>query len=636
MKFKKYLTFALSAAMTASFIPAVSAQAATVSATGYTLSQKAGTYKKAITVKLKAKKNYKVYYTTGKNLSTKKVVLSKKTKSIKINKTTTLKVYAVKSSKKVTAKTLASNTAKKATKSYKYTIKKAVAVNYRYISMNVPYNDFYADYKTTDNAVWEVASGLDAVSTATTSKFSMNTTNSLAEGTYNDGTYIKGVTIPVRVSEADYAKLTTGLAENADYYFMDLTSAPSVYSTLTIGSNGTKSFSKFQDASTVDTSALSVDGYTISGGYGDYQINLDGFATTSTAVEGDTHVVKLSDGSYAHYTIYGAILNTTDGNSYGMTNLENLWFGNKAPNVEIAWSVKAGQQLQRAHGSGGVFYQFDNALNGASLKSVSVITNLGVIDVDNVDLDEAQAGKQTTLDKYYEGDTSAIRTAFTTTDGKNALSVTGIPADLTNPTVSLSYKSGRSSTEVLSNVAASSDGSYALDKLEDGVQYTVTINSDNYGPIIKTLSTGITDRNKQDLQDLIAQAQAANGYATNSDLQEHVQEAQALIANSSATSYDAAELISELQSKIKATYPKMSVTASYTGGSVTLSGLDESKTYTYTITSGSGRNTKTVVRSTQLSGNTIDVSGASLVAGTAYTITLTADGYQDGTAQFTA
>lgn len=485
MKYKKVLTFALTAAMAGSIVPAVSTQAATVKAKGYTLSQKAGTYQKALTVKIKANKNYKIYYTTSNKLSTKKVVLSKKTKSVKISKTTTLKIYAARSSKKISSKVLASKATKKATRSYKYTIKKAAPVTYKYITMNVPYTDFYKAYKPTDTAVWKVADSLDAVSTATTNKFKMTDANSLAEGTYNDGTYIHGVTIPVRVSEADYARLTSGLTENDDYYFTDLENAPSVYSTLTINKNGTKSFSTFQNSSTVDTSALSVDSYTTSSSYGDYEVALNGFATKSTADENNRCAVKLKDGSYAHYTIYGAILKTKDGKSYGLTSLENIWNGNRADNAELAWSVKAGQQLKN-HG-GNTFYQFDNALNGASLKSVSVITNLGVIDVTNIDLDSTKAGKQTTLDKYYDGNLSGL----TASVSGNTLSVKGIPSALKNPVLTLSYSAGRHQTSVvLDKAAASADGTYTLSEaVKDGTNYTLTISSDNYGPITRTLST---------------------------------------------------------------------------------------------------------------------------------------------------
>lgn len=59
----------------------------------------------------------------------------------------------------------------------------AAEETYRYITMNVPYTDFYAAYNLTDKSVWEVEDGIDAVSTATTSKF-LGTTG-LAKGTYN-------------------------------------------------------------------------------------------------------------------------------------------------------------------------------------------------------------------------------------------------------------------------------------------------------------------------------------------------------------------------------------------------------------------------------------------------------------------
>lgn len=45
------------------------------------------------------------------------------------------------------------------------------AVKVKYVTMNVPYTDFYAAYNLTDKAVWQVENGLDAVSTATTNKF---------------------------------------------------------------------------------------------------------------------------------------------------------------------------------------------------------------------------------------------------------------------------------------------------------------------------------------------------------------------------------------------------------------------------------------------------------------------------------
>lgn len=105
--------------------PAPKAQAANssgVSRKGYTISKKAGTYTKAVTIKVKAKKGYTVYYTTGKKLTTSKKIKSGKTKKFTFKSTKTLKVYAVKSSKKVTKKTL-KKVKSSAIAKYKYKIK---------------------------------------------------------------------------------------------------------------------------------------------------------------------------------------------------------------------------------------------------------------------------------------------------------------------------------------------------------------------------------------------------------------------------------------------------------------------------------------------------------------------------------
>ena len=71
-------------------------EAAMVKKKGYTLSKKPGTYKKAVKVKIKAKKGYKVYYSTNGKFKLSKVVKSKKKKTIKIKKTKTLYIYCVK------------------------------------------------------------------------------------------------------------------------------------------------------------------------------------------------------------------------------------------------------------------------------------------------------------------------------------------------------------------------------------------------------------------------------------------------------------------------------------------------------------------------------------------------------------
>ena len=63
-----------------SYTTVLSAKSAAVVKKGYTITKKAGKYTKSVTVKVKAKKGYTVYYTTGKNLSVKKKIRQRKRK----------------------------------------------------------------------------------------------------------------------------------------------------------------------------------------------------------------------------------------------------------------------------------------------------------------------------------------------------------------------------------------------------------------------------------------------------------------------------------------------------------------------------------------------------------------------------
>lgn len=479
---------------------------------------------------------------------------------------------------------------------------KAAVKETKYLVMNVPYNQFYKAYNLTDKAVWEVESGVDAVSTATTNKF--KGTTGLAKGTYNNGKYIMGVTIPVEVSAEDYAKLNTNLTANDDYYFTTLDKAPEAYSKLTVKEDGTYSFSKMSDAP-VTNKYLSVpaDELELNGGYGDYQITVDGLGTKTG--------LKVGENETKEYTLYGAILNTTSGKSYGMTSLENLWVGTKTPNVEIAWSIKEGQGLKRAHGQGDAFYQFAD-MNGAALNSVTLITDLGVINVPcNV-----------TLDKYYDGDLSGLK--YSLENDSEELKISGIPEDLKDVTVSVSGS--------LADKASVKDGKVTLTKAPTaGTQYTITISSSNYPDITRKISTPITDKQKDKLQKLIEKAEKTTGYSENADLKEHVKEAQDMIANKEALSADAAELINELEEKIKATYPTAEATATLKGSEleVALNGVElkDLENPTYKLTYRAGRREDTLT-SGDLKYLKVALDKEPTV-GTNYTLTITSDNYQD-------
>ena len=474
----------------------------------------------------------------------------------------------------------------------------------RYVTMNVPYTDLYAAYDLTDKAVWQVEEGLDAVSTATTNKF--KGTTGLAKGTYNNGKFIMGVTMAVAVPEGTYETLKAkNLTENDNYYMTDLDSTPAAYSTLTVNTDGTYSFSKLQEAA-VTNKYLSVTDLDLNGGYGDYQITLEGVGTSNNLKVGEDETVP--------YTLYGAILNTTEDKSYGMTCLENTWVGTKTPNVEIAWSIKEGQGLKRAHGKGDAFYQFSD-MNGKTLKSVTLLTDLGIIEVPC-----GENGLE--LTKYYEGDLSSLQ--YGIEDDSTELSISGVPSDLENVRISVSGG--------LAENAEIKDGKVALKTAPTaGTTYTLTISSSNYPDITRTMSTPVIKEQITELQKWVDKAKAANGYDSNADLKEHVGEAEEMIANKTASSAEAAELIEELISKVKATYESISATAAIKGTdvSVTLDGktLADLENPTYTISYRQGRGSAVFAEGT-LEALNFTLEKAPTI-GTEYTITIVSDNYQD-------
>ncbi len=120
-KMKTIAAVLLALAVVLSYVPFSAdtyAASKKVSTKMYTVSAKAGTYPDGLKVTVKAKKGYKVYYTTGSDFKVKKVIKSKKSKTFTISQSTTLKLFGVKSSKKMTNKKLK----KKKGKSYTYKI----------------------------------------------------------------------------------------------------------------------------------------------------------------------------------------------------------------------------------------------------------------------------------------------------------------------------------------------------------------------------------------------------------------------------------------------------------------------------------------------------------------------------------
>ncbi len=211
-----------------------------------------------------------------------------------------------------------------------------------FITMNIPYNTFYqADVKN-DAAV-------DAVTSATTSKWKTFSGTYFTEANENGGGQILGVSFPVEVSKEDYAKLKNADSKNDDYYFTVLEETPSVYKTLTVDSEGKYSFSAVKGTVT-DVDNVE---YTLSANskYGDYQIDI-----SNTTIDG---------------TVYGIIVTTDDGTQYGLRHLENIW----KKSFQFAWS--SGIKTTESHGNT-LAPEHYKSIMGDTIKEITYITDKGI------------------------------------------------------------------------------------------------------------------------------------------------------------------------------------------------------------------------------------------------------------------
>ncbi|UYJ30343.1 MAG: S-layer homology domain-containing protein [Clostridiaceae bacterium] len=226
--------------------------------------------------------------------------------------------------------------------------------DYSYVLMNIPYGEFY---KAELN---ENAAAVDAVSSATKNKTRIGT---LAGGSYHvnpDGSDITGVTYPVRVKTSDLSGLKkvtdsdsvsitvnkkgkdetstyTGkeaLFESASYSYYALSSTPSYYKEATL-TNGKWSFGKATGAASEDTATIAK--FKAPGHHADYEMK----------VESD----KIEKGQ----KVYAVVLTDTDGNTYGLHHVTEIW---------------------RATELG---FESDSALVGKTISAVTYYTEDGII-----------------------------------------------------------------------------------------------------------------------------------------------------------------------------------------------------------------------------------------------------------------
>ena len=253
-----------------------------------------------------------------------------------------------------------------------------------YVLMNIPYDDFYkAELKNNDVKV-------DTFTSATKQK----TRSSLAKGSYHvnsDGSDITGVTFPVKVSDISVLKdkkqikdnasvsITTtikgkettteykgkdALFESDSYSYYVLSEEPSYYKELTVGEDGSFTFSAIKGQSAAPETKQVQAEFKTKSNYGDYQLKFDKTEFNSI-INTDTD------------TVYGAVINTIDGTTYGLCHQENIWKG-----YELAWSTGYTTESHGCHLNSEHF----ESMMGKTIDSVTYYASNGIYTLDIADV----------------------------------------------------------------------------------------------------------------------------------------------------------------------------------------------------------------------------------------------------------
>lgn len=330
-----------------------------------------------------------------------------------------------------------------------------------YVLMNIPYADFYK----ADGVI-----GADAVSSATKQK----TRASLASGSYHvnsDGSDITGVTFPVKISDGSvlekYTQVTDesevtittnikgkentvtykgqdALFESASYSYYTLSDTPSYYKEATVNEDGSLSFSevKGEEPTTLINAKTE---FSTSSRYGDYQLDIT------------------SDDLKNVNTVYGVVVSTKEGSSYGLRHVENIW-----KKTKLAWSTGF---VTESHGN-----TLDSkdyaAMMGQTINKVTYYTDQGIYEIP---MDQQVA-------KKFDGEVSVADVSVKSE--KTAITVSGLPNDfeeeykidgIDEDAYSVEIKSdGKTITRTINFKKALAKGRYTV---------TLSDKNGNYAPI---------------------------------------------------------------------------------------------------------------------------------------------------------
>ena len=330
-----------------------------------------------------------------------------------------------------------------------------------YVLMNIPYADFYKEDGVT---------GADTVSSATKQK----TRASLASGSYHvnsDGSDITGVTFPVKISDGSvlekYTQVTDesevtittnikgkentvtykgqdALFESASYSYYTLSDTPSYYKEATVNADGSLSFSEVKGTEPTTLTNATTE-FSTSSRYGDYQLDI-----TSEDLKNVN-------------TVYGVVVSTKEGSSYGLRHVENIW-----KKTKLAWSTGF---VTESHGN-----TLDSkdyaAMMGQTINKVTYYTDQGIYEIP---MDQQVA-------KKFDGEVSVADVSVKSE--KTAITVSGLPNDfeeeykidgIDEDAYSVEIKSdGKTTTRTINFKKALAKGRYTV---------TLSDKNGNYAPI---------------------------------------------------------------------------------------------------------------------------------------------------------
>ena len=330
-----------------------------------------------------------------------------------------------------------------------------------YVLMNIPYADFYKA---------DGVAGADTVSSATKQK----TRASLAAGSYHvnsDGSDITGVTFPVKISDASvlekYTQVTDksevtittnikgkentvtykgqdALFESESYSYYTLSDTPSYYKEATVNEDGSLSFSEVKGTEPTTLTNATTE-FSTSSRYGDYQLEI-----TSEDLKNVN-------------TVYGVVVSTKEGSSYGLRHVENIW-----KKTKLAWSTGF---VTESHGN-----TLDSkdyaAMMRQTINKVTYYTDQGIYEIP---MDQQVA-------KKFDGEVSVVDVSVKSE--KTAITVSGLPNDfeeeykidgIDENAYSVEIKSdGKTTTRTINFKKALAKGRYTV---------TLSDKNGNYAPI---------------------------------------------------------------------------------------------------------------------------------------------------------